>query len=131
MAVHAVSGTLVSNTVAANTLTSWQKWVIVTLNGAGTAGTVYATVDGSTPTVGGADTTAIAVPATGSVTVALKNLLPAPELSTTTPAATDPSAVPAFTTAQTKVALIGTFATNPPTYNVELSNQPGTLPVYA
>lgn len=131
MAVHAVSGTLVSNTVAANTLTSWQKFIIITLNGTGTAGTVYATADGSTPTVGGADETAIAVPATGSVTVALKNLLPAPEVSTTTPLATDPSAAPAFTTAQTKVSLIGTFATNPPTYNIELSPNVGTLPLYA
>lgn len=130
MAVHAVSGTLVSNTVSANTLTSWQKWVVITLNGTGTAGTVYATVDGTTPTVGGADETAIAVPASGSVSVALKNLLPQPNLSTTVPAPTDPSAVTAFTTAQTKVSLIGTFATNPPTYNIELSNQPNT-PVYA
>lgn len=131
MAVHAISGTLVSNTVASNTLTSWQKWVLITLNGTGTAGTVYATVDGSTPTVGGADETAIAVPATGSVTVALKNLLPPSDLSTTTPLATDPSAVPAFTTAQTVIKLIGTFASNPPTYNLELTTNPGTLPVYA
>jgi hypothetical protein len=117
--------------VAANTLTSWQKWVSITLNGTGTAGIVYATVDGSTPTVGGADCTAISVPATGSVTAVLKNLLPAAELSATTPAATDPSAVPAFTTAQTKVSLIGTFATNPPTYNIELSNSPGAATVLA
>lgn len=128
MAVHAVNGTLVANTASNVTLTSWQQYVIVTLTGNGTAAPAYVTVDGSTATSAGADTSAVNVPASGSISVALKNLLPRPDLSTTTPLATDPSAVPAFTTAQTKVSLISaqTFA-----YNVELSPNPGTLPVLA
>lgn len=130
MAVHAVSGTLVANTVASNTLTSWQPYVLVTLTGTGTAGTAYITVDGSTPTVGGADETAVAMPATaGVVTFALKNLAPRPELSTTTPLATDPAAVPAFTTAQTVVKIISQTQLFP--YAVELSPNPGGLHVLA
>lgn len=129
MAVHATSGTLVANTASNVTLTSWQQYVIVTLTGTGTAGTAYVTVDGSTATVGGADNTALNMPATGVVQFALKNLLPRPDLSTTTPLATDPSASPAFTTAQSKISLISqtqTFA-----YAIELSPNPGTLPVLA
>jgi hypothetical protein len=128
MAVHAISGTLTASTVAAVTLTSWQRFVSVTLTGNGTAAPAYITVDGSTPTIGGADETMVQVPASGSVTVMLKNLLPAPELSTTTPAATDPSAVPAFTTAQTKVAIISAQALP---YNIELSNNAGNVTVLA
>lgn len=123
MAVHAVSGTLTANTVASNTLTSWQPYVVVTLFPTGTAGTAYVTVDGSTPTVGGADETAIAVGATGNVTVVLKNLQPRPDLSTTTPLATDPSAVPAFTTAQSVVKIISQTQTFG--YNIELASNPG------
>jgi hypothetical protein len=129
MAVHASNGTLVANTVSNVTLTSWQPYVIITLTGTGTAGSAYATVDGSTATVAGADTAALNMPAAGVVSFALKNLLPRPDLSTTTPLATDPSAVPAFTTAQSKISLISqtqTFA-----YNIELSPNPGTLPVLA
>jgi hypothetical protein len=129
MAVHAVSGTLTANTVASNTLTSWQPYVIVTLTATGTAGTAYLTVDGSTPTVGGADEVAVAVGTAGNVVVALKNLSPRPDLSTTTPLATDPSAVPAFTTAQTVVKIISqtqTFA-----YAIELSPNPGAATVLA
>lgn len=127
MAVHAVSGTLTASTVAAVTLTSWQKYVVVTLTGAGTAAPAYITVDGSTPTIGGADETLVEVPASGSVTVTLKNLLPPPVLSTTTPLATDPSAVPAVTPAQTKVAIISAQALP---YAIELATVPST-PVLA
>lgn len=128
MAVHAVSGTLTASTVAANTLTSWNRYVLVTLSGTATAAFAYVTVDGSTPTIGGADETAVWVPANAVVTVALKNLLPASELSTTTPLATDPSAVPAFTTAQTKVSIISAQTMG---YNVELSPNAGSNPVLA
>jgi hypothetical protein len=130
MAVHAVSGTLVANTVASNTLTSWQPYVLVTLTGTGTAGTAYVTVDGTTPTVGGADETAINMPATaGVVTVALKNLAPRPVLQTTTPLPTDPSATEAFTTAQTVVKIISQTQLFP--YAIELSPNPGGNPVFA
>jgi hypothetical protein len=127
MAVHAISGTLTANTVDAITLTSWQKYVVVSLTNGATAAYAYVTVDGSTPTVGGADETAVWVAANATVTVALKNLLPAPELTTSTPLATDPSAVPTFATAQTKINLI---SAQPMTFNVELSPNPGT-PVLA
>lgn len=128
MAVHAVSGTLVASTVASNTLTSWQPYIIVTLTSSGTAAPASITVDNSTPTIGGADTTTVQVGATGSVTVALKNLLPKPELSTTTPLATDPSAVPAFTTAQSIVKII---SAQTHTYSIELSPNPGGNAVLA
>src|SRR5574341_2546315 len=122
MAVHAVSGTLTASTVASNTLTSWQPYVVVTLVGTATAAFAYVTTDNSTPTVGGADATAIWVPANTTVTATVKNLLPKPELSTTTPLVTDPSAVPAFTPAQTIVKIISaqTFG-----YAIELSDNAG------
>jgi hypothetical protein len=128
MAVHAVSGTLVASTVASNTLTSWQPYVIVTFTSSGTAAPAYVTVDGTTPTVGGADETYVSVPASGAVTVALKNLSPKPDLSTTTPLATDPSAVPAFTAAQTVVKII---SAQTHAYSVELSPSAGALHVLA
>lgn len=127
MAVHAISGTLTANTVDSITLTSWQKYVTVALTNGATAAYAYITVDGSTPTVGGADETAVWVAANATVTVALKNLEPSPELTTTTPLATDPSAVPAFSTAQSLIKLISAQAM---TFNVELSPNPG-VPVLA
>jgi hypothetical protein len=127
MAVHAISGTLTANTVDAITLTSWQKYVTVSLTNGATAAYAYITVDGSTPTVGGADETAVWVAANATVTVALKNLEPAPVLTTSTPLATDPAAVPVFSTAQSKINLI---SAQPMTFNVELSPNPG-VPVLA
>ena len=121
MAVHAISGTLTASTVDAITLTSWQPYVIVTL-GTTTAGETSITVDGSTPTVGGADTTSVNVAANGTATVALKNLAARPDLTTSTPLATDPSAVPTFGTAATKIALISNQAM---TFSVELSANTG------
>lgn len=118
MAVHAASGTLTASTVATVTLTSWQKFVSVTLTGNGTAAPCYITVDGSTPTIGGADETAVQVPAAGSVTYVLKNLTPKPELTTTTPGATDPSAVPALVAPNTVVKLISAQALP---YNVQFA----------
>lgn len=128
MAVHAVSGTLVASTVASNTLTSWAPYVVVTFTSSGTAAPAYITVDGSTPTVGGADEAQAQVPASGSFQVALKNLTARPVLSTSTPLATDPSAVPAFTTAQTVVKII---SAQTHTYNIELSQSPGDAVVLA
>lgn len=128
MAVHAVSGTLTASTAANNTLTSWQPYVIVTLSGTATAAFAYLTADGTTAVSAAADTTAVWVPINAVVTVALKNLLPRPDLSTTTPLATDPSASPAFTTAQTKVSIISAQTMG---YNVELSSNAGTIPVLA
>jgi hypothetical protein len=128
MAVHAVSGTLTASTVASNTLTSWQPYVIVTFTSSGTAAAAYITVDGTTPTVGGADETQAQVAASGTLTVALKNLAPKPNLSTTTPLATDPSAVPAFTTAQTVVKII---SAQTHAYTIELSPSPGSAIVLA
>jgi hypothetical protein len=89
----------------------------------GTAGVVYVTADGTVATVGGADNTAINLAASASATIALKNGLPKPELSTTAPLVTDPSAVPAFTTAQSKVSVI--TALTGVTYNAELSPNAG------
>jgi hypothetical protein len=125
MAVHAISGTLTASTVDALTLTSWQPFIVVSLTTT-TAGEASITVDGSTPTLGGADTTTVQVPV-GTVTVALKNLLPRPDLTTSTPLATDPSAVPVFSTSQTKVNLIANQAMS---FSVELSSNPG-VPVLA
>lgn len=122
MAVHAVSGTLVASTVASNTLTSWQPYVIVTFISSGTAAPAYITVDGATPTVGGADESVALVGATGNVTVALKNLAPKPNLSTTAQSVTDPSAVPVFTAAQTVVKIISAQTHG---YTVALSANPG------
>lgn len=128
MAVHAVSGTLTANTADPLTLTSWQPFVLVTVTNGATAGTLSLTVDGTTPTLSGADTTTVGVAANTTVTLAVKNLLPRPDLSTTVPLATDPSAVPAFTVAQTKVNLI---SDQPLVFHVELSQNTGSLPVYA
>lgn len=123
MAVHAISGTLTASTAATTTLTSWQPYIIVTVQNTGTAGVVYVTADGTVATVGGADNTAINLAASASATIALKNGLPKPELSTTAPLVTDPSAVPAFTTAQSKVSVI--TALTGVTYNAELSPNAG------
>lgn len=124
MAVHAFSTTLTASTPSATTLTSWQPFVVVSV-GATPAGTVYVTTDGSVPTVGGADTTAVA----SGTTAVLKNFGPRPELSTTTDTTgTFPSQLPAFTAAQTKVGMISSVAA---VVNVELSYNPGAATVLA
>ena len=128
MAVHSATGTLTASTVSTVTLTSWQKYIIVNITGTATAAPISITVDGSTPTVGGADTTTVQIAANGTAQIALKNLLPAPELSTTTPLASDPSAVPALTTAQSVIKLISAQTM---TYSVELSPNPGSATVLA
>lgn len=123
MAVHAFNGTLTASTVSSTTLTSWQPFVVVTV-GATPAGTVWVTTDGTTPTVGGAD----CEPVQSGTTVVLKNFGARPEVSTTTPASTDPSAVPAFTPAQTQVKLISSVAA---VFNCELTYNPGAATVQA
>jgi len=127
MAVHSVNGTLTANTAAPLTLTSWEKFVVVTVTNGATAGRLSVTTDGTTPTLGGADTTTVSVGANATVTLALKNRLPLPDLTTTTPLATDPSAVPAFATSQTKVNLI---SDQPLVYNVSVVEDPGTNVIY-
>lgn len=128
MAVHAANGTLTASTVSTTTLTSWQKYVIVKVTNGATAGSVSATVDGSTPTLNGADTTSSPIAANATLTFALLNKGPRPDLSTTTPLATDPSAVPAFTTAQTVVKLL---SDQPLVFNIELSSDAGSATVLA
>jgi hypothetical protein len=123
MAVHAFNGTLTASTVSTTTLTSWQPFVAITV-AASPAGTVWATTDGSTPTVGGADCEAIA----SGTTVVLKNLLPRPELTTVadTTGGTQPSNVPAFSAPATKVSLISSVAA---VYSASLSQIPGSATV--
>lgn len=123
MAVHAFNTTLTASTVSSTTLTSWQPFVVVTV-AASPAGTVYVTTDGSVPTVGGAD----CLPVASGTTAVIKNFGPRPDISTTTPAASDPSAPPAFTTAQTVVKLISSVAA---VVNAELSYNPGSATVLA
>lgn len=127
MAVHSVSGTLTANTAAPNTLTSWEAFVIVTVTNGATAGKLSVTTDGTTPTLSGADTTTVSVGANATVTLALKNRLPRPDLTTTTPLATDPSAAPTFATSQSKVNLI---SDQPLAYNISLSENVGSSVVY-
>ena len=129
MAVHAVGGTLVASTATTATLTGWEKYVIVTATAPSTvAGTLSVTTDGTTATVNGNDTASVRIPASGSVTVAVKNNFPRPALSATTPLATDPSATPAFTAYGSKVSVISDLAAP---FSVDLAEDPGTLPVYS
>jgi hypothetical protein len=129
MAVHAIGGTLTASTATAATLTGWEKYIIVTATAPSTvAGTLSVTTDGTTATVNGNDTASVRIPASGSVTVAVKNNLPRPALSTTTPLATDPSASAAFTTYGSKVSVISDLAAP---FSVDLAEDPGTLPVYS
>lgn len=129
MAVHAVGGTLTASTAATTTLTGWEKYVIVTATAPSTvAGTLSVTTDGTTATVNGNDTASVRIPASGSVTVAVKNNFPKPQLSTTTPLATDPSASAAFTAYGTKVSVISDLAAP---YSVDLAEDAGTLPIYS
>lgn len=127
MAVHTVSGTLTASTANNNTLTSWEKYVIVTVTNGATAGKLSVTTDGSTVTLSGADCTTVNVGANATVTLALKNRLPLPDLTTTTPLATDPSAVPAFGTAQSKVNLI---SDQPLAFNISLVEDYGSNVLY-
>jgi hypothetical protein len=129
MAVHAVSGTLTASTAATTTLSSWQPYIIVTLTNTATPGPVYVTVDGTVATIAGVDNSTVNLLASGTTTVAFKNLLPRPVLQTTTPLVTDPSAVDAFTTAQTKISVI--TALTGVTYNAELSPNAGGFAVLA
>jgi hypothetical protein len=124
MAVHAFNGTLTASTVSSTTLTSWQRYVSVTV-AASPAGTVWVTTDGSTPTVAGSD----CIPVASGTTIVVKNMLPRPELSTTTDTTgTFPSTVPAFTAAQTVVKMISSVAA---VFDVELTNNPGDATVRA
>lgn len=127
MAVHSVSGTLTANTAAPLTLTSWEKFVVVTATNGATAGRLSVTTDGTTPTLGGADTTTVSVGANATVTLALKNRLPFPDLTTTTPLATDPSAIAAFSVSQSKVNLI---SDQPLVYNVSIVEDAGINIIY-
>jgi hypothetical protein len=127
MAVHAVSGSLALGVESHASLTGWEKYIIFTVSTT-TAGLVSVTTDGSTATQSGADTVTVTVPASGTVTFAVKNNFPKPQLSTTTPLATDPSAVAAFTAYGSKVSLI---AAQNMTYNADLAEDAGTLPIYS
>lgn len=127
MAVFAVSGTLTASTAAPTTFTSWQPYIIVSIQNTATAGPVSLTADGTVPTVNGADCPTVNLAANALVTVALRNRLPKPDLQTTTPLSTDPSATEAFTTNQSKVSLI--TALTGVTYSAVLSSNPGTSPV--
>lgn len=122
MATHAFNVTLTASTVSSTTLTSWQPFVAVTA-AATPAGTVWVTVDGSTPTVGGLD----CVPVQSGTTIVMKNLTARPELSTTTDTTnTFPSTVPAFTVSQTVVKMISSVAA---VVDVELSQNAGSATV--
>lgn len=107
MAAHSFHVTLTASTVSTQTLTAWAPYVSITV-AASPAGTVYVTTDGSTPTVGGADTTAIA----SGTTAVVKNLQAKPELSTVadTTGGTLPSNPVAFTTSNLSVKLISSVA---------------------
>ena len=107
MATHAFNETLTASTVSTQTLSSWAPYVSISV-ASSPAGTVYVTTDGSTPTVGGADTTAIA----SGTTVVVKNLQAKSELSTVadTTGGTLPSNPVAFTTANLNVKLISSVA---------------------
>lgn len=122
MPVYAANGTLVASAVTNLAFTSNKKYIIVSI-GASPAGTVYITTDGSTPTVGGNDTIAVA----SGTTVALTNKTPKQDnLTTTIPGPTDPSAVPTQSTQQSKVNMISSAAC---VFNIELSGDNGALPV--
>lgn len=129
MAVHATSGALTQNVATAATLTGWEKYVLVTVTNGATAAQLSMTTDGTTATINGADTATVTIPANGSVTVALKNNFPKPQISTTTPLATDPSAVPAFTAYGSKVSII--INQTGANYNIDLAEDAGTLPIYS
>jgi hypothetical protein len=127
MAVHSVSGTLVANTANNNTLTSWEKFVVVTVTNGATAGRLSITTDGSTVSLGGADCTTVSIGANATVTVALKNRLPLPDLTTSTPLATDPSAAPTYATSQSKVNLI---SDQPLAFNISIVEDAGPNVLY-
>lgn len=107
MATHAFNVTLTASTVSTQTLTNWAPYVSISV-AASPAGTVWLTTDGSTPTVGGADCTAVA----SGTTVVVKNLQAKSELSTVadTTGGTLPSNPVAFTSTSTNVKLISSVA---------------------
>jgi|SRR5882672_4238234 len=120
MAVFTATVT-VGTSSTTTTFTGWAPYVAVTVP-AGAANSVYVTTDGSTPTVAGAD--AVACPIG---TTYLRNRTERPEITATTPLATDPSAPGAFTAAATPVKGIGTASVAGVT--ISLVSSAGVQPV--
>lgn len=120
MAVYAASVTA-GTSAATTTLTSWAPYVAVTVPSAATV-PVYVSTSGTAAT-NGTDSIACAVGATTYV----RNRAARPALTTTTPGANDPSAVPAFKVSQTAVSTIATSSTAG--VQLTLANSPGNQAV--
>jgi len=120
MAVYATTVT-VATSAATTTLTSWAPYVAVTVPGAA-AGPVFVSTTGTAVTTG-VDSVSCPVGATTYI----RNRQPRPELTTTTPLATDPSAVPAFSAATTAISTIAAASTAG--VALTLATSAGTSPV--
>lgn len=104
MAVYSI--TVTAGTAAATTtLTSWAPYVSVTVPSAA-AGPVFVSTSGT------AVTTAVdSVSCPAGATTYIRNRSARPEITTTTPAVTDPSAVPTQSAASTPVSTIAAAST--------------------
>lgn len=103
MAVFSIAVTA-NTTAATTTLTSWAPYLLVSVPSAA-ANPVYVSTSGTAATTG-VDSVYCA-PGTSTY---VRNRAPRPDLTTTTPGANDPSAVPAFKAASTAVSTIASTA---------------------
>jgi len=105
MAVYTTTVTVPATTAATTTLTSWAPYVAVSVP-SGAAGPVFVSTSGTALTTG-VDSISCAAGATTYV----RNRSARPELTTSTPLATDPAAVPAALTATTPISAVAAAST--------------------
>lgn len=119
----AVYSTIVTagTSAATTTLTSWAPFIAVTVPAAATV-PVFVSTSGTAVTTG-VDSVSCPIGATTYI----RNRVARPELTTTTPLATDPSAVPVFSAASTPISVIATSSTANVVLTLALSA--GTSPV--
>lgn len=120
MAVYSTTVTA-GTSAATTTLTSWAQYVSVTVPSAA-AGPVFVSTSGTAVTTG-----VDSIPCPAGATTFIRNRNARPELTTTTPAATDPSAVPAFSTAASAISTIAAASTAGVVLTLAVSA--GTAPV--
>jgi hypothetical protein len=104
MAVYTTTVT-VATTAATTTLTSWAPYVAITVPSAA-AGPVFVSTSGTAVTTG-----VDSVSCAAGATTYIRNRTARPELTTTTPAVTDPSAVTTLPSASTAISTVAAAST--------------------
>jgi len=104
MAVYTTTVT-VATSAATTTLTSWAPYVAVTVPSAA-AGPVFVSVTGTAVTTG-----VDSISCAAGATTYIRNRSARPELTTTTPLATDPSAVPTLPSPSTPISTVAAAST--------------------